>query len=187
MNKETQKVMWSSKTGEHPTPQWLFDELNAIFHFNVDVCATAENAKCPVYYDAVIDGLKQDWGGKTAYMNPPFSVARLSMDGTPIMNKYGKPKRKRVIDKWVKKAFEEAKKPNTIVVCLLPSRTDTEMFRKHMIYGYLIFLNGRLKFEGSKQGAPFPSLITVFGEMTEEQRDALYKFASKHGVVMRYV
>lgn len=187
LNKQTQNLMWSSKTGEHPTPQWLFDELDTIFHFNLDVCATPENTKCPKFFDVVIDGLKQDWGGFTSFMNPPFSVDQLNMKGEPIMNARGKPKRKRIVDRWVAKAFHEGKKPNTIVVCLLPSRTDTVMFRHHIIYGYLIFLNGRLKFVGSKQPAPFPSLLTVFGEMTEEQRDALYKFASRHGVVMRNI
>lgn len=179
--------MWSSETGEHPTPQWIFDELNTIFHFDLDVCATAENAKCEKYFDVAIDGLKQDWSRHICFMNPPFSMEQKNMKGGPILNWRGNPKRIRVTDKWVAKAFHEGKKPNTIVVCLLPSRTDTEMFRNHIIRGYLIFLNGRLKFGGAKQGAPFPSLITVFGEMTEEQRDALYKFASRHGVVMQWV
>ena len=31
------------------TPQWLFDELNAEFNFDIDLCATEENSKCGIY------------------------------------------------------------------------------------------------------------------------------------------
>lgn len=31
----------------------------------------------------------------------------------------------RAVGEWVKKAYEESKKPGTLVVCLLPARTDT--------------------------------------------------------------
>ncbi len=28
------------------TPQWLFDELNQEFNFDIDLCANSENSKC---------------------------------------------------------------------------------------------------------------------------------------------
>ena len=37
--------MNSSKTEEWETPQDFFDKLNDEFHFDLDVCATPENAK----------------------------------------------------------------------------------------------------------------------------------------------
>ncbi len=43
-------AMFSSKTDLWETPQEVFDRLDARFHFEVDVCATAENAKCKRYY-----------------------------------------------------------------------------------------------------------------------------------------
>ena len=43
-------VMFSSKTDLWETPQTLFEELDAEFHFDVDVCATPENAKCDTYF-----------------------------------------------------------------------------------------------------------------------------------------
>ena len=38
--------MFSSKSDLWETPQDFFDELNREFHFNLDVCALPENAKC---------------------------------------------------------------------------------------------------------------------------------------------
>lgn len=55
--------MFSSATDEWPTPQEFFDELNAEFHFDLDVCATSENAKCLRYFTKVDDGLSQTWSG----------------------------------------------------------------------------------------------------------------------------
>lgn len=55
--------MFSSKTEMWETPQDLFDRLNNKYHFDYDVCAIQENAKCQQYYTPEIDGLKQKWGG----------------------------------------------------------------------------------------------------------------------------
>ena len=55
--------MFSSTTDLWATPQAFFDELNAEFHFDLDPCATVENAKCPIFFTEEEDGLKQDWGG----------------------------------------------------------------------------------------------------------------------------
>ena len=50
--------MTSSNTDEWPTPQKLFDTLDATFHFTLDPCATPENAKCAKFYTKEQDGLK---------------------------------------------------------------------------------------------------------------------------------
>ena len=55
--------MMTSTTAEWETPQDLFDKLNAMFHFDLDPCATAENAKCERYYTAEDNGLQLPWGG----------------------------------------------------------------------------------------------------------------------------
>lgn len=55
--------LYSSNTDLWATPQGFFDELDAEFHFDVDVCALPENAKCARYYTPEQDGLKQAWGG----------------------------------------------------------------------------------------------------------------------------
>lgn len=65
-------VHYSSKTVIWETPQDLFDRLNAMHGFTLDVCALPENAKCAKYFTPEVDGLKQDWSGEVCWMNPPY-------------------------------------------------------------------------------------------------------------------
>lgn len=137
------QVMFSSTTDEWATPKDFFDTLNEEFDFTLDPCASTDNAKCDKFYTKEQDGLKQDWSGERVFCNPP----------------YGK-----VIGDWVKKCSEEAKKPNTHVVALIPARTDTRYFHE-FIYRKareVRFVKGRLKFGGCKNSAPFPSMVVVF-------------------------
>lgn len=137
------QVMFSSTTDEWATPKDFFDTLNEEFDFTLDPCASTDNAKCDKFYTKEQDGLKQDWSGERVFCNPP----------------YGK-----VIGDWVKKCSEEAKKPNTTVVALIPARTDTRYFHE-FIYRKareVRFVKGRLKFGGCKNSAPFPSMVVVF-------------------------
>lgn len=142
-SEKMKKVMFSSKRDDWETPQDLFDKLNVKFNFTLDPCASTENAKCQKYFTQEQDGLKQDWQGETVFCNPPYG---------------------REIKKWVIKAYQESLKPDTLVVMLLPSRTDTTWFHDYILpYGKIDFIKGRLKFGGSKNSAPFPSMIVVFG------------------------
>ena len=134
------ELMFSSKTDLWETPKDLFDKLNNEFHFTLDVCATPENAKCDSFYTKEQDGLSQQWKG-VVWCNPP----------------YGKQ-----IGSWVRRGFFASISGNTVVM-LLPARTDTRWFHEY-IYGKaeIRFIRGRLKFGGSKNSAPFPSMIVVF-------------------------
>ena len=136
-------AMFSSTTNEWETPQDFFDKLNEEFHFTLDPCATPQNAKCKKYYTVKEDGLKQDWQGETVFCNPPYG---------------------RAIKDWVRKCYEESKKPNTIVVMLIPARTDTTYFHDYIYHKAkeIRFVRGRLKFGNSKNSAPFPSMVVVF-------------------------
>lgn len=74
----------------------------------------------------------------------------------------------RVIGQWVKKAAMEAQKPNTVVVCIVPARTDTSWWADWVLpYATEIqFLRGRVRFylHGEPMGpAPFPSALVRFG------------------------
>ena len=134
------ELMFSSKTDLWETPKDLFDKLNNEFHFTLDVCATPENAKCEEFYTKEQDGLKQPWKG-TVWCNPPYG---------------------RQIGEWVRRGFFASRSGNTVVM-LLPARTDTRWFHEY-IYGKaeIRFIRGRLKFGGSKNSAPFPSMVVVF-------------------------
>lgn len=132
----------SSNTNEWATPIKTFQELDAEFHFNLDPCATHENHKCDKYYTIEEDGLQQDWGGQRVFCNPPYG---------------------RVIGDWVRKCYEESQKPDTVVVMLIPARTDTAYFHDYIYHKAkeIRFVRGRLHFNEAGP-APFPSMIVVF-------------------------
>ena len=133
--------IFSSQTDEWATPQWLFDELNAEFHFDLDPCATDENHKCAEYFTKETDGLQKNWGGRSVYCNPPYG---------------------RQIGKWVEKSYREAQKQNTSVVLLLPARTDTKWFHDYIYNKAEVrFIKGRVRFGDGKGNAPFPSMVVV--------------------------
>jgi hypothetical protein len=64
---------------------------------------------------------------------------------------------------FVRKCYEESLKPRTVVVALIPARTDTKWFHDY-VYGKaeIRFLKGRLKFGGATNNAPFPSMGVVW-------------------------
>lgn len=134
-------LMFSSKTYMWETPQEFFDKLDDEFHFTLDACATSENAKCKRFYDEVQDGLTQSWNG-VVWCNPPYG--------------------RKITGKWVKKGYESALGGATVVM-LLPARTDTAWFHDY-VYGKaeIRFIRGRIKFGGSKNAAPFPSMVAIF-------------------------
>ena len=50
MREMNNDLFFSSKSEEWATPQDFFEQIDKEFHFNLDACATAENAKCDKYY-----------------------------------------------------------------------------------------------------------------------------------------
>ena len=134
-------TLFSSKSDEWATPQTFFDRLNRVFHFDLDVCATPDNAKCAVFFTPETDGLAQPWTGHRCWMNPPYG---------------------REIRRWVQKADEEAEK-GCLVVGLLPARTDTAWWHEHVVHRADVhFLRGRLRFGTASESAPFPSAVAIW-------------------------
>ena len=56
-------VHFSSKTDLWYTPEDFFKKYDDKYKFEIDVCATDDNAKCDKYFTEEIDGLSQDWEG----------------------------------------------------------------------------------------------------------------------------
>ena len=138
------ELMFSSKTDQWSTPQDFFDALNREFSFTLDPCADESNHKCEKFFTKEDDGLSQSWGGYTVFCNPPYG---------------------RAIKDWVKKSFEEAQRPDTTVVMLIPARTDTSYFHEYIYQKPNVetrFIRGRLKFGDEKNSAPFPSMVVIF-------------------------
>lgn len=136
-------ALFSSTNDVWETPQEFFDKLNEEFHFTLDPCALPTNAKCEHYFTPTDNGLIQNWEGEKVFCNPPYG---------------------RAIYNWVRKCSEEARKKNTTVVALIPARTDTRYFHEFIYHKAkeIRFIRGRLKFGGSKNSAPFPSMVVIF-------------------------
>jgi site-specific DNA-methyltransferase (adenine-specific) len=146
MDEQTQQTLFSSDSGEWETPGDLFMELDNEFDFVLDAAATEQNTKCPDFISPEEDALKQSWqAGGAVWLNPPYG---------------------RGIDKWVKKSWEESQK-GSIVVVLLPARTDTKWFHE-FVYGRaeIRFIKGRIRFlDGERRArcpAPFPSMLAIY-------------------------
>lgn len=136
------QTLFSSASEEWATPQAFYEELNAEFGFTLDPCATEENHKCENYFTRDQDGLKMDWGGQRVFCNPPYG---------------------RKLKDWVAKCYREGHKDNTLVVMLIPARTDTTYFHDYIQHRAEVrFIRGRLKFGGSENGAPFPSMVVIY-------------------------
>lgn len=145
--KQSLKVLFSHNSDEWETPQDLFDKLDAEFHFDIDVCATNDNAKVLLHYTPEQDGLSKDWSPwKTIWCNPPYSN----------------------IKSWAKKCS----KHKGVAVMLVPARTDTAWFHEYC-YGRaeIRFIRGRLHFNNSKNSAPFPSMVVIFRNLTGGKHD----------------
>jgi site-specific DNA-methyltransferase (adenine-specific) len=93
---------------------------------------------CPP--DPTFDGLTIEWG-RSNFVNPPYG---------------------RELPKWVSKAHAEAAKGKTVVM-LIPSRTDTRWWHDHaMTANEIRYIKGRLRFQGARHNAPFPSCVVIW-------------------------
>ena len=154
------KVHYMSKSNEWSTPQSFYDRLDKDFSFTLDPATDGANAKCKKFFTEQEDGLKQSWEGETVFMNPPYGSA---------------------IKDWIAKARKESENPNTIVVGLIPARTDTRYWHEH-IFGVasdIIFIKGRLKFGDGENSAPFPSAVIVWGKGTNTRISTMPNYLNK--------
>jgi len=135
-----QRVYHKSKSLVWETPDDVFAAYDAEFHFTLDVCATADNAKCPRYFTPEMDGLVQDWGDDICWMNPPYG---------------------RQIGLWMEKAYLSSLAGAT-VVCYVPSRTGTVWWHAWVLgKAEVRYRQGRMTFVGAKDPVGFDSVAVV--------------------------
>lgn len=138
---------FTSNSDEWCTPVDLFNKLNSEFHFTVDLCANNFNHLCDKFYSISNDGLKADLTNQVVFCNPPYS--------RPLQ------------DKFIKKCFFSG--ADTCVL-LIPARTDKKVFHDYILpFAEIRFIKGRLHFSGSKNSAPFPSMIVIFNKFILEK------------------
>lgn len=103
------------------------------------------------------DGLREDWSGRVAFVNPPYSE----------------------LLKWLRRAHDQwrAGKVET-VVCLVPVRTDSVIFHTTLsVDADIYLLQGRVRFldsQGNGQHTPFALMLLTLGA-DAEQKERLAK------------
>jgi len=141
-------IHFSSKSKEWTTPQVIIDKTIQLFgEIDLDPCSNPDFPNIPArqHFKEKEDGLSQDWFGKI-YMNPPYGAE---------------------IKKWIFHLTEQFEGGNiSDAIALVPSRTDTEWFRRLKPY-LRCFIWGRLRFGAGENSAPFPSMVVYLGANTE--------------------
>lgn len=160
------KPLFTSNSDNWTTDKKLFNILNSLFHFNIDLSASFNNNKCEFYYSSIVYSLTpflrdvwiKEFGGILAhssltaiwkgscFLNPPYSEIEL----------------------WAEKAYKSSIENNALIAFLIPARVDTKYFQDFCFKSqYIVYLRGRQKFgkgrEGGRGSAPFPSCLVLFG------------------------
>jgi DNA-binding XRE family transcriptional regulator len=98
------------------------------------------------------DGLVDNWSGRLAFVNPPFSA----------------------LLKWLRRAHDQWQAGNVeTVVCLVPVRTDSAWFHDTLsAVAHIYLLQGRVRFlnaQGKGQHTPFSLMILTLGTTAEQK------------------
>jgi len=147
--KLAQKIYHESKRLDWETPWSVFWEYDAEFHFTLDVCATAETAKCARYFTPAMDGLAQDWGDDICWMNPPYG---------------------RAIGQWMEKAYLSSLAGAT-VCCLVPAKPTVQWWLTWVKdKAEIRYRPGRITFVGAPDPAGFGSAVVSYWPFIVGQR-----------------
>ena len=112
------------------TPQWLYDWLNSIFHFEIDLAANKDNAKHSVFYTEKDNAHYRHWndyGRKVGFLNPPYSNTK----------------------PWIKDAVDMQQEQFTTVM-VIPTPNGEKQYKDVFNYASeIIFITGRIAFVAS--------------------------------------
>lgn len=126
-------ALTSSDNQEWETPASVYDPLHRMFGFTLDAAASVTNAKCPRYLTREDDGLAQDWGRETVWLNPPYSHGKRPGPSSKWL--------------WTRKACYAAAEGATVVL-LLPNDTDARHWCDWVLRASEVwFVCGRISFE----------------------------------------
>lgn len=134
----------TSSKQDYETPNFIFNEvvpkLFDIKYFDLDVCASSENAKATEYYTILQDGLSQSWHDNT-WCNPPYES----------------------IAKWVDKSISEATNKETQIIMLVPARVETQWAQKALKSGAaIVILTPRVAFTKAGKVDTQPPHASIF-------------------------
>lgn len=134
---------------EWQTPQWLFDELNDEFNFDIDLCATKENSKCDLYCSDHINNHTAHISGNSSFELSELFNTKLVISA--FMNPpYSNPK------PFIEKAWEDSK--HCKIVCLVKCDPSTRWWATFWDYESKIYYNNipHHRSAGPKPGCSYP-------------------------------
>lgn len=130
---------------EWRTPQWLFDELNQEFNFDIDLCATAENSKCNWYCDDYLSDCVSHIVFNHSYLGFPLNLIEEIDIKTCFMNPpYSNPK------PFIEKAWEDSK--HCRIVCLVKCDPSTRWWATFWNYENISTIRRCIQCNGSGKG-----------------------------------
>jgi site-specific DNA-methyltransferase (adenine-specific) len=166
-NERSARALAAAKV-DYGTPVELYEELDASFHFTIDLAAHERNAKHRRFWSPQHDSLAQSWEGETGFLNPPFG---------------------RGVEGWLAKARDAALHERAIIVQLLPARVGTAWWRRFIetddevagklraslwvpetrvlwlrwdgLFTGIHFHSQRVQFEGAEDGAKFDTAVVI--------------------------
>lgn len=123
----------STEDEDFRTPKYIFKQLNKVYGpFDLDVCASRQNALCDKFHTKEDDALSIIWDGTVAYCNCPYSRSK----------------------QFVKEAVTQFQLNPTLkrVVILIPAYLENRAYHD-WVYKYatdVILYKARIAFEGPK-------------------------------------
>ena len=119
-----------------------------IKYFDIDLAASFENTVACRYYDEKDDALVQPWkqGIGWDFCNPPYGH----------------------LEPWVEKALHESEDHDAQIAMLVPASVGSNWWWKWVHeMAYVIFLNGRITFEGHETPYPKDLAVLLYAPMFE--------------------
>lgn len=136
-------------------PEFMASIYDAFGEIDLDPCAHPDS---PVVARRCLtggqggDGLADDWSGRLAFVNPPYSALLI----------------------WLRRAHEQWKLGTVeTIVCLVPVRTDSAWFHDVLSADADIYLlRGRVRFldlHGKTQSTPFSLMLLTLGATADQK------------------
>ena len=145
--------LFSSNRVDWNTPETVLQIVRQMGPIGLDPCSNERSTVgAALTYNEAADGLAQQWAGRgLVFVNPPYGKTAKGEPATGIAP-------------WIRKCSEEAAH-GAEIVALVPARTETKWFQGDGFTAQRIcFWRGRIRFQGAKAGAPFPSALLYWGE-----------------------
>lgn len=150
------KIKLKESDNRFTDPSFIHAIEQSFGKIEFDPCWHAASAIRPLAYLDVRrgdDGLRDDWSGSFAFVNPPWSNQKAWLE--------------RAHDQWAQGKVRT-------VVCLVPSKTDTKLFHDVLSTDAdIYFIEGRPRFfseDGKSEPTMVSAMVVMFGATPDQKR-----------------